>query len=314
MCASLSKKDVQQAAMPAWDLIDLDGYTGDFSGYYNPKNLDFNMTPPIFTSRSCPFTCSFCSAHLIMGRKYEKKTPIQVVDEMEYLYAERGMRYFAFMDDVINISVKHVVGLCDEITRRNMNIHISINQGLYIALVEKEMVDALAAVGLATVSLPIEHGDENIRMSVLNKRLKDEQIHKVVGWIKPHDIFTVGLYIMGFPEETRETLNKCVKMMEDLQLDINATSSLIPFPRTDVHTQAVRDGLLLIDTDEVWDGKEYFDPGEKRGGFFIQPYNLSMDVLAEYRKIFNDMYFFSERAKNMNAPSSLVSTGETVAS
>ena len=69
------------------------------------------------------------------------------------------------------------------------------------------------------------------------------------------------------------------------------------------------DGL----TPEVWNGEEYFDPTE-RGGFFIQPYNLSMDVLAEYRKIFNDMYFFSERAKNMNAPNSLVSTGETVAS
>lgn len=292
-------KSIEDFKMPAWDLVDLTNYYGNYETYYNPKNLDFHLTAPIITSRSCPFSCTFCSAHLIMGNVYREKTAVQVVDEIEYLHRERGQNYFAFMDDVINLKKKHVIGMCDEITKRNLNIQISINQGLYLATVEKEVVDALADVGLVTVSLPIEHGDENIRTKVLKKRLKDEKIYEVVEWIKNRDIFTVGLFIMGFPEETEETLEKTRQFIFDLDLDINGVSTLIPFPKTVVHDQAVRDGLLLIDTGEVWEGKEYFDPSN-RDRFFIKPYNASLEVLQKYRDIFDSMYFYSERAKKLN--------------
>lgn len=293
-------KNIETFQMPAWDLVDLSNYYGNYETYYNPKNLEFNLTAPIITSRSCPFSCSFCSAHLIMGKVYRKKTAVQVVDEIEYLHRERGQNYFAFMDDVINLDKKHIIGVCDEITKRNLNIQISINQGLYLASVEKEVVDALAAVGLVTVSLPIEHGDENIRTKVLKKRLTDEKIYQVAEWIKKHDIFTVGLYIMGFPEETEDTLERTRKLIIELGLDINGVSTIIPFPKTAVHDQAVRDNLLMIDTGEVWEGKEYFDPGN-RDKFFIKPYNLSFDVLQKYRDIFDDMYFYSERARKLNS-------------
>lgn len=292
-------KNIQNFRMPTWDLVDLTKYYGNYQTYYNPKNLEFNLTVPVITSRSCPFSCSFCSAHLIMGNNYRKKTNLQVVDEIEYLHRDRGQNYFAFMDDVINLDKKHVIDICNEILKRNLNIQFSINQGLYLAMVDKEMVDALADAGLVTVSLPIEHGDEQIRTLVLKKRLTDEKIYEVVEYIKNRKIFTVGLFIMGFPEETEETLERTRQLIINLSLDINGVSTLIPFPKTSVHEQAMKDGLLMIDTGEVWDGKEYFDP-QNRDRFFIKPYDASIEVLQKYRNIFDSMYFYSERAKKLN--------------
>lgn len=292
-------KEIETFTMPAWDLVDLTNYYGNYETYYNPKNLEFNLTAPIITSRSCPFSCTFCSAYLIMGKTYRKKTATQVVDEIEYLHLERGQNYFAFMDDTINLDKRHVIGICNEILKRNLNIQFSINQGLYLAKVDEEMVDALADAGLVAVSLPIEHGDEQIRMSVLKKKLSDKKIYEVVEYVKKRDIFTVGLFIIGFPEETEETLKRTRQIIIDLSLDIASVNTLVPFPKTVVHDQAVRDGLLTIDTGEVWEGKVYFDPAN-RNRFFIKPYNASLEVLQKYRDIFDSMYFYSERAKKLN--------------
>lgn len=292
-------KDIGTFKMPAWDLVDLTDYYGNYQAYYNPKGMDFRLSVPITTTRSCPFNCSFCSAHLIMGKNYRKKTAIQVVDEIEYLNLERGQNYFAFMDDLINLDKSHIIGFSNEICKRNLNIQFSINQGLYIALVEKEVVDALADAGLVTVCLPIEHGDEHVRMSILKKKLTNEKIYEVVEYIKNRNIFSIGLFIMGFPEETEETLEQTRKLIVELSLDVNAVSTLIPFPKTAVHDQAKRDGLLLINMDQVWQGYDYFDP-QNKDRFFIQPYKTSLSTLQKYRNTFDSMYYYSERAKKLN--------------
>nr|VFK23324.1 MAG: Radical SAM superfamily enzyme YgiQ, UPF0313 family [Candidatus Kentron sp. MB]VFK28451.1 MAG: Radical SAM superfamily enzyme YgiQ, UPF0313 family [Candidatus Kentron sp. MB]VFK74259.1 MAG: Radical SAM superfamily enzyme YgiQ, UPF0313 family [Candidatus Kentron sp. MB] len=292
-------KDIGILKRPAWELVNLTDYYGNYQAYYNPKGMDFQLAVPIITTRSCPFKCSFCSAHLIMGRNYRKRTVPQIVDEIEYLHIERGQNYFSFMDDIINIDKKHVIGISNEICRRNINIQLSINQGLYLSMVEKEMIDALADAGLVTVCLPIEHGDEDIRMSILKKRLKNEKIYEVVEYVKSRDIFSIGLFIMGFPEETEETLEKTRKLIIDLSLDVNAVSTLVPFPKTAVHEQAKKDGLLLIEMEQVWKGYDYFDP-QNKDRFFIQPYNVSLSTLKKYRDIFDSMYYYSERAKLIN--------------
>jgi anaerobic magnesium-protoporphyrin IX monomethyl ester cyclase len=292
-------KEINTLKMPAWDLIDLTDYSSNHHTYYNPKKLKFHLTVPIMSSRSCPFSCTFCSAHLIMGNSYRKKTAVQLVDEIEYLHVERNQNYFSFMDDAINIEKKHVIDICNEIGKRNLNIQFSVEQGLYMAKVDKELVDTLADAGMVTLYLPIEHGDEKIRTSILRKKLTDEKIYEVLGYAKDRDLFTVGLFLMGIPEETEETLEQTRKFIIDLSLDINIVSRLVPFPKTAIADQAKRDGLLLINTDDVWNGNEFFSP-KNRGQFFIKPYNASLEILHKYREIFNSMHYFSERAKKLN--------------
>jgi radical SAM superfamily enzyme YgiQ (UPF0313 family) len=104
---------------------------------------------------------------------------------------------------------------------------------------------------------------------------------------------------MGIPEETEETLEQTRKFMIDLSLDMNMVARLMPFPKTAIADQEKRDGLLIINTDEVWNGNEFFSP-DNRGQFFIKPYNASLEILHKYRKIFDSMFFFSERAKKLN--------------
>ena len=128
---------------------------------------------------------------------------------------------------------------------------------------------------------------------------KDEKIFEIVEYVKNKNLFTIGLFIMGFPEETEETLEQTRKFIVELSLDINIVSALVPFPKTAIYEQAKRDDLLMINMDDLWRGKEFYSVSNKNQ-FFIKPYNASLEILHKYREIFNSMHYFSERAKKLN--------------
>jgi hypothetical protein len=54
-----------------------------------------------------------------------------------------------------------------------------------------------------------------------------------------------------------------------------------------------------MDMGELWRGDVFFDPQNKMD-FFVRPYNEDLEVFRKYRKIFDDMYYYSDRAKEMN--------------
>ncbi len=286
---------------PAWDMISFPDYYADHSSWFNPKRLTFHISVPILSSRSCPFTCNFCSIYTTMGRKLRMRSPVKVADEIQMLHQERGQNYFGFIDDNVNVNKKHILGICDEIVRRGLNIEWETTCGTYLGALDDEIVAAMAGAGCVFARLPIEHGNDQMRI-IVGKKLPREKIFAAASSFKRHGIFTSSMYIMGFPEDTPETLEDTRKMILDLQLDLNYVFNIIPFPGTRLFEQASRDGLFLesFDPDQLWRGGINLDPVQDEPRFFIKPYKMEIDALRYYRKIFDSLRVLSHRAKSMN--------------
>lgn len=77
----------------------------DLSSAELPDFSDFDMQRyphmAAYSSRSCPFQCSFCAETTYWG-KYRKKSAAQVVEEMHYLYNKYGRRLFLMCDSLLN--------------------------------------------------------------------------------------------------------------------------------------------------------------------------------------------------------------------
>lgn len=279
---------------PAWDLITLSDYYTDHSEWNNPKNLDFNLAVPILSSRSCPFSCNFCVAYKTMGRKFRMRSPKRVVDEIQMLHENHGENYFSFLDDNMNLKKEHILKICSEICNRNLNIEFETLSGLHIPSLDDEVIDALDQAGLVFVRLAIEHGNDQIRNEVIGKRLDRDKIYKVSeSFRQKKNIRTAAMFIMGFPEDTCETLEDTRKMIIDLQLDFNQVSTLLPFPGTRVFEQAYKDGLLLqnYDASRLWTGEICLDA--TRIDFFLKPYDMTLNELKKYRSIFDNLRFLN---------------------
>lgn len=294
--------DLDRLPAPAWDLIRLEDYYTDHSTWYNPRGLEIKMSVPILSSRSCPYNCSFCSVSKMMGRGQRLRSPELVVDEMQMLYERHGINYFGFVDDNLTLNKAHILAICREIIRRGMVIQFESISGYNLNSLDEEIMEAMAEAGCVYVILPIEHGSDRMRQEIIGKKVSREKIFQVVQLCKRFDLLTRGIFIMGFPEETRETLTDTYNMIHDLQLDMNLVLNLIPYPGTRIFQQAVRDHLFLseIDATRLWDGTR--DLNAMQSQFYLRPYNLSLEELQEFREKFDALKFFSPRAQALQAP------------
>lgn len=283
--------DLDQLPDPLWDLINFSDYHSDHSSWHNPKKQDIKISVPILTSRSCPFTCNFCACHKTMGRKFRMRSPGRVAGEIEYLHREYGINYFGFIDDNFNLDKSHVMAICEEIIRRRLDIQFEPTCGLYLGTMDDDIAKALARAGCVFARLPIEHGNDYMRNEIIGKNLKREQIFSAARSLRKYGMRISTMSIMGFPEDTPQTLQDTYDLLMELNADLNYVFNLIPFPGTKVFDQAKSEGLLLsaFSEEQVWKGEIDLDPVQEIQQYYLKPRNMSLEQLDYFRDKFNDI-------------------------
>ncbi|MBN1384041.1 MAG: B12-binding domain-containing radical SAM protein [Elusimicrobia bacterium] len=276
-------KNPDTIPFPAYDLIDLKDYYVDTSAWHNPKKLPINTSVPIITSRSCPNRCRFCSMYMVMGPHWRPRSPKNVVEEIEFVYNKYNHRHFSFMDDNLTLKKSHAMEICNQIIKKNLTIQFETPNGLAINTLDEEVLDALVAAGMVRTGLAIESGSDFIRNKIMRKNLSKEKIYQVVDLTRKYkDLFVTAFFIMGMPEETKETLMDTYNMIKDINVNKVILMNIVPFPGTEVFKQALSDNLL-VDPDiknMYLTGERYFTNYQK---FFIKPYKMELKDLIEFR-------------------------------
>lgn len=275
--------DVDNLPFPAYDLVNLEDYYVDTSNWHNPKKLPINTSIPIISSRSCPNRCTFCSMFEVMGPSWRARSPKNVVDEIEYLYNRYGHRHFSFMDDNFTLWKLRVIEICDEIIRRKLDIQFETPNGLSVRTLDEEVLDSMISAGLVRISLALESGSDFIRNKIMKKNLSKEKIYNVINLTKKYKQLYINVFfIIGMPEETKETLNETYEMIKKIDVDKIYVHNIIPFPGTAVFEQALRDNLLVnINPQNLYKSANLYLTNYD--DYFIKPYKLSIEDLREFR-------------------------------
>ncbi len=280
-------EDLDALAPAAYDLFNFEDYMLDSSGWYNPKKLSIGTSAPILTSRSCPFKCSFCGMNLVMGTRFRSRSAEEVFKEIEYLYSVHNVRYFNIMDDNFTLDKKRIKKICRYIIDNKLDISFDMPNGIMTATLDDDVIDALAEAGFAYCFLAIESGSDYIRNTVMHKQLSKETIFRVVNSFRRHpEVHLAAFFLMGMPEETKETLDETYDLIEALDIDSFKMSVATPFPGTKLFNQCLKDDLFLIDKKKLgslWRDINWYqrilnvDPP-----FFFKPYAVDIPTLEEY--------------------------------
>ncbi|MDR1139732.1 MAG: B12-binding domain-containing radical SAM protein [Rickettsiales bacterium] len=278
---------------PAYDLFNFDDYRLDSSGWYNPKKINIGTSAPVLTSRSCPAKCGFCGMRLVMGASFRARSAEVIFKEIEYLYKEHNVRYFNIMDDNFTFDKKRIKQICSYIIDARLDISFDMPNGIMTTTLDDDVIDALAEAGFAYCFLAIESGSDYIRNKVMHKRLSLDTIFRVVNSFRRHpQIHLAAFFLMGMPEETRETLDETCELINKLDIDSFKMSVATPFPGTSLFKQCLRDKLFLVDDarlKSLWKDTSWYqrilnvDPP-----FFFKPYKMEIAELEEYAKKFEE--------------------------
>lgn len=249
-------KNLDEIPFPARDLIDLKDYRGWFVTKKTPETS-------IFFSRGCPFNCTFCSNCVWKSAKpwLRLRSPKNIVDEMEHLKKDFGIREVFDHSDEFNNSLPHALSICREIKERNLDMPWKVQ--LRAHPLPQELVKAMAEAGCWYVHLGIESGNQRT-LKGIKKGITLEQVKNACALLKKYKIKIFGLFMLfnAWDEkgrlvyegvrETEKTLAFAKKLIDQRLLDYISWSITTPYPGSQLFEIAQRFNLLESSLHQDW--------------------------------------------------------------
>jgi radical SAM superfamily enzyme YgiQ (UPF0313 family) len=171
---------------------------------------------PITTSRGCPYRCSYCSSH-ILYKKFLRRNPVKVADEIEYWQKQSDIINFSFYDDALLVEPdKMIIPLLDEIKKRNLTCQFHCPNGLHLREIDAELAKLLYTSGFKTIRFGFETADfqrqKETGGKVINKELSEGVRHLKNAGYTTDDI---GIYLLcGLPGQRATEVTESIDFVK----------------------------------------------------------------------------------------------------
>ena len=260
-------QDLDTLPLPAYHLLPIEKY------YVSKRKL-----LPIITSRGCPYACSFCVASQMFGQKFRARSPKNVLDELEWLQNEFDAEGIAFQDDTFTFDRNRAMKICDGMIERKLKLHWGC--GTRADVVTKEVLNKMAAAHCDETMFGVEAGCASMR-AILKKGVTNQQIQNAIQWAKDAGMFVTVSVILGYPGETRETLQETLDFAGKLKPDDVWLCHATPYPGTHLREIVVKNGWPMSQ-----DWKTY----NTMNAIYEDP-NLPAKEIAEMRRQFYNKFY-----------------------
>jgi len=206
------------------------------------------------TSRGCAHKCIFCSQYIrkTYGNIVRLKDPKRVVDEMKCLM-NNGANFISFTDDDFSFSRSHVISICDQIKRQNLNIKWAAEAR--VDEIDKELLILMKEAGCEFLQFGVESGSERI-IDFLKKTDKPTEwipeCRRVFSLTRQMGIASCAMFIIGSPEETEEEIQKSMNFAADLNPNLIKLHFFSFYPGSEVRESFSEELAKLEDRHDIY--------------------------------------------------------------
>jgi radical SAM superfamily enzyme YgiQ (UPF0313 family) len=200
---------------------------------------------PIFSSRGCPYSCSFCCS--LNTRRI--RTAENVVQEMVDCVNLYNIHCFIFYDDLFTTSspveIDRVRTICNKLLKLDIEVFWEVElRADVIVRLGKEILTLMYEAGCCTVNMGIEKASDDA-LSIIDKKLSIIEIKEAISLLNDSGNFVInGTFILGGPRETKDDIDKLIEFSKHLGIDYAAYYPLEIHPGTKVFKEAQNNGLV----------------------------------------------------------------------
>ncbi|MCJ7683376.1 MAG: B12-binding domain-containing radical SAM protein, partial [Desulfobacteraceae bacterium] len=173
---------------------------------YNLPLFSYILSPgaTMVTSRGCPYQCSFCDRS-VFKRDYRYNSAEYVYEHMRYLQKHFGVRHINIYDDLFTAHRSRITELCDLLVSKPLGMQF--NCVVRAGHCDDELLEMLKNAGFLQLSLGIETGDSEL-MKTHKPGVNLDEVRDTVRRIQEKGLRAKGLFMMGLPGDTRESIKK----------------------------------------------------------------------------------------------------------
>ena len=213
-------------------------------------NCEFCQTPVVWNDRksSCKkggSGCNSCKSAEICGFKKNRVTsrPTEsIIEEIEYLIKEYGTNCLYFRDETFGVDKERANEFLDKMIEKGIGEKVKWTCMLRAdsivdteGNIDKIFLNKLKDAGCHTIPIGIEHP---LFLDRIKKGVTQEQIKLAFDAINEIGLKPMGLMMIGWPEETKESLDEVNNFIKDIKMDRVRISFVTPLDGTDLSKRA----------------------------------------------------------------------------
>ncbi|MBQ9246722.1 B12-binding domain-containing radical SAM protein [bacterium] len=249
-----SIQDLDSIPFPDWEQIN--PYTYPIA----PHGVVVKKPPVagIMASRGCPYSCMFCSSSNLYRKSVRFRSPKNVVDEMEYLNKKFNVKEIQFLDDNLTLKKDYVLSICQQIIDRKLKIHWSCPNGIRADRFDEEIAAKMKKSGCYLLTFGVESADNTV-LTKMKKNESIETIENAINIAHRHKFITTGNFILGFPCDNINTINKTIRFAENSKLDLAQFAIFRLLPGSELYNRIVKNNpdIKIDDSCSSFAGVEY---------------------------------------------------------
>jgi radical SAM superfamily enzyme YgiQ (UPF0313 family) len=196
--------------------------------HYNLYSDDTPVVPEypmywMWTSRGCPYKCSFCvwpasmtnndvdGSKTRVVRKYSKD---YIRDQLKENFKKFEYKTIFVDDDTFNLGNKHTVEMSEVFGEMGLPWNALVRADT----IKLDTWDIMKKNGCYAVRIGFESGNQELIDTVINKKLDLKKAAEVVKYLNKIKILTHGTFTVGHYKETREQMEQTIKYARGIGL------------------------------------------------------------------------------------------------
>jgi anaerobic magnesium-protoporphyrin IX monomethyl ester cyclase len=215
-------KDLDAQPWPDREKVDIHRYLQVWRKHHGKGSVS------LITARGCPYHCNWCS-HSVFGKSHRRRSPVAVVDEVEWILQRYSPDMLWLADDVFTIHHGWLFGYAAEMKRRSLQTPFEcITRADRL---NERVVETLAELDCFRIWIGSESGSQRI-LDAMQRGVTVDQVRTAVHLCKQSGI-QVGMFLMwGYEGEDIEDIEMTVQHVKRCQPDVCFTTVSYPIKGT----------------------------------------------------------------------------------
>jgi radical SAM superfamily enzyme YgiQ (UPF0313 family) len=222
-------------------------------------------------------------------------SPKKVFEMMVFLQERWGIRHVMFVDDLFLASRLRTTELCHLILEHGLEMTWTCDAR--VDTVKPDLLQLMKQAGCWQICFGLETGsDEMLRR--MDKSARVEKSERAVNWTAEAGIRVKGLFMLGYPGETPETIEMTKAFVRRIPMTTMNLTKFTPYPGSPVYRELY--GTTIRD-----------DHWEKMNGmnFVWAPDGISVEALDRHYQEVLDWFYRQKRVRQRYVRESIHNPG-----
>ncbi|WP_207060671.1 B12-binding domain-containing radical SAM protein [Motiliproteus sp. SC1-56] len=262
---------------PAWHLLDWEDY------HYNIE--PWGRMASIMTTRGCMMDCSFCSHRVFWRGDWRVRSPELVIEEIRHLVDTYQVEFITLIDPYPTKDRERWEHQLDLLIEAQIPVRLLMETRVEDIIRDADILHKYRDAGIIHMYLGAESSDDTT-LNSLNKGTSVDMNKEAIDLLREVDIMTEASFMIGFPEDTPESVSATIDEAIRLNPDIAVFPLITPMPFTPLYKQ-MKSRIRVHD----WSKYNLMTP-------IIEPDNMSLDqVHRELARCY--MTFYGNKMKEV---------------